>query len=87
MENYVTSATSLPFEIFIEDDRYSVPTLKLVSAADEMEALRLAESLLAASEHHLGVELCRDGRRLTGLGSYARESHERSPSSRSSNPG
>lgn len=68
----MTSA-SLPFEIFIDDDRYSVPTLKLVSAADEAEAIRLAESLLVASDHHLGVELCRDGRRLMGLGSYARD--------------
>lgn len=83
----MTTASSLPFEIFIEDDRYSVPTLKLVTAADEAEALRLAESFLAASDHHLGVELCRDGRRLMGLGSYAREPRGRSEPSRTSNAG
>lgn len=83
----MTSATSLPFEIFVEDDRYSVPTLKLVSATDEAEALRLAESLLAASEHHLGVELCQDGRRLAGLGSYAKEPRTRSRPAPTSNPG
>jgi hypothetical protein len=73
-------------EIFIDDDRYSVPTLKLVSAVDRAEAIRLAESLLAASEHHLGVELCRDGRRLMGLGSYARNVRRPSQPNRPSHP-
>lgn len=65
------TALGSAFEVFIDDDRYSVPTLKLVSAVDEAAAWSLAESLLSASPHHLGVELCHGGVRLLGLGSYA----------------
>ena len=59
------------FEIFIDDDRYSVPTLQLITAETEAQARREAVSLLLASQHHLGVELCREGDRLLGLGSFA----------------
>jgi hypothetical protein len=59
------------FEIFIDDDRYSVPTLKLITAETEAQARREAVSLLLASRHHLGVELCREGYRILGLGTLA----------------
>ena len=59
------------FEIFIDDDRYAVPTLYLVTAPDEARALTLAERMVAESPHHLGAELCLDGRRLAGIGSFA----------------
>lgn len=59
------------FEIFVDDDRYSVPTLHLITDADEPEARRKAVAMLLASRHHLGVELCRGGDRLLGLGSFA----------------
>ena len=49
------------FEIFIDDDRYAVPTLYLVTAPDEARALTLAERMVAESPHHLGAELCRPG--------------------------
>lgn len=64
MEGQVLSA----FEIFVHDDRYSVPTLHLVPAAYESAARRLAEVLLLTSAHHQGVELWRDGEQLLALG-------------------
>ncbi|MDB5417964.1 MAG: hypothetical protein JWP50_1383 [Phenylobacterium sp.] len=64
MESRLVSA----FEIFVHDDRYSVPTLHLVPAAYESAARRLAEVLLLTSSHHLGVELWRDGEQLLALG-------------------
>jgi hypothetical protein len=59
------------FEVYVDDDRYAVPTLHLVPAENESMALKVAQRLLAESPHHLGVELCLEGRRLTGLGSFA----------------
>ena len=59
------------FELYLDDDRYSVPTLKLVEAADEAAALGVARRLLRESPHHRGAELCRDGERLAALGSFA----------------
>jgi len=56
------------FELFIDDDRYSVPTLRIL-ATDKARALALAKAALAESAHHLGVELYGDDRRVLGLGS------------------
>lgn len=56
------------FEAFIHDDRYTVPTLHLVSAMDEASARDAADALLRASTHHLGVELCRNGEQIVTLG-------------------
>ena len=56
------------FEAFVHDDRYTVPTLHLVSAADEAGARAVADNLLRASPHHMGVELCRNGEQLLALG-------------------
>ena len=59
------------YEIFIDDARYSVPTLQLVAARDTFEALEMAQALMRDGAHHLGVELCHGGLRLAGLGTYA----------------
>ncbi len=59
------------FEIYLDDDRYAVPTLHLVVADDPAMAYVMAERLMADSPHHLGAEICLEGRRLAGLGSYA----------------
>jgi len=59
------------FEIYVDDDRYAVPTFHLIPAEDEDVAFRVARRLLEESPHHLGVEVCLDGRRLTGIGSFA----------------
>lgn len=60
------------FEVFIEDSRYSVPTLYLI-AADEAGAIEATRRMVSDSPHHLGAELRLDGRRLIGFGSMAAE--------------
>jgi hypothetical protein len=59
------------FEIYVDDDRYSVPTLYLITAANEARARALAAKALHDSKHHQGVELLRNGKRLFALGSLA----------------
>ncbi len=59
------------FQLYIHDNRYSVPTLSLVTATDPEDARALALSLMAEREHHLGVEVFEAGARLFGLGSLA----------------
>ena len=62
------------FEIYLDDDRYAVPTLYLIVADDPAMAFTMAERMLADSPHHLGAEICLGGERLAGLGSYANRS-------------
>ena len=66
-----TAVTQLTFEIYLDDARYVVPTLKLVAAPDRGAALRIAELLIDESQHHLGAELCQGGQRIAGLGTFA----------------
>ena len=63
--------TQLTFEIYLDDARYRVPTLKLIAAPDSESALRIAELLIDESHHHLGAEVCQGGQRIAGLGSFA----------------
>jgi len=56
------------FAFYIEDDRYTVPTLKLETMQNEEEARQRALCLLERSPHHQGVEVCLDGKRLFGVG-------------------
>ena len=58
------------FELFIDDDRYSVPTLRLLSTDNAAWAHNLAKLALQESSHHLGVELYGGERRLLRLGSF-----------------
>jgi hypothetical protein len=58
------------YQIYVRDDRYSVPTLHLTTLAEGDErAWEIAKALLAASSHHLGVEVRLEGQRLFILGS------------------
>ena len=52
------------FTMYIEDDRYNVATLRLVTARDPARARALALKCLAESPHHLMVEVCEEGRLL-----------------------
>jgi hypothetical protein len=61
----------ITFELFVHDDRYSVPTLHLVSCAGETAARIAAEALLGASPHHLGVEVCCADEQILSLGACA----------------
>jgi hypothetical protein len=58
------------FEVYIDDDRYSVPSLYLITAQNDAKARLAAQELLHSSDHHQGVELRRDGERIYGLGSF-----------------
>jgi hypothetical protein len=49
------------YQFFLNDDRYSVPTLRLVAAEDDTRARRLADLCLRESPHHLAVEVCENG--------------------------
>jgi hypothetical protein len=59
------------FEVYVDDDRYQVPSLYLITASNEAKARAIVDELWRSSEHHHGVELRRDGERLLGLGSLA----------------
>lgn len=59
------------YEVYVDDDRYQVPSLYLISASNEARAHAIANELLRSSDHHHGVELRLDGERLLGLGSLA----------------
>jgi hypothetical protein len=45
------------FQVYLDDERYGVPTLHLVSAATLARAIELAEALWREGSHHRGVEL------------------------------
>jgi hypothetical protein len=49
------------FEFFIEDDRYTVPTLEIVLVRDAARARELAADRLLSSFHHLSVEVRQGG--------------------------
>jgi len=58
------------FEVYIDDDRYSVPSLYLITAPSDARARAMAEELLVSSDYHRGVELRRNGEHIFGLGSF-----------------
>jgi hypothetical protein len=55
------------FHFFIEDERYTVPTLAIVTVRDERRALELARQRLEESPHHLAVEVCEDDASLARI--------------------
>jgi hypothetical protein len=59
------------YEVYVDDDRYKVPSLYLITASNEARARAIADELWRSSGHHHGVELRRGGERLVGLGSLA----------------
>jgi hypothetical protein len=62
------------FEVYIEDDRYSVPTLRFVVADSSTRAWEMALQLLNENQHHIGVEIRVGDRSLGGLGTYTTSS-------------
>ena len=71
----MTSQSPETFELYVDDDRYSVPTLHLIAALTAAQAREAAERILRESHHHLGAELRLAGERLDGLGSFATRVH------------
>ena len=56
------------YSLFIEDDRYTVPTLVIVTVASDERANEIALDHLNRSDHHLSVEV----RTLAGIVSNIR---------------
>jgi len=54
------------YTLYIEDDRYSVPTIDILSADTDAEAMTLAAERLASSPHYLSVEVWADDRYVGG---------------------
>ena len=61
----------LLLNVYIEDDRYSVPTLQFLSVGNLTQAKAAAERLMMQSPHHRGVEMRLEDERLLGIGSYS----------------
>lgn len=51
------SPAVLAYELYVHDERYSVPTFHLLSSLFEDEARSMALACLAESPHHRRVEL------------------------------
>ncbi len=56
------------FNLFIEDARYTVPTLDIVTVRDAQCALELAVKRLNDSPHHVAVEVREGDELLARLG-------------------
>jgi len=61
----------IDFEIYVDDARYAVPSLYLISARNEARARAIAADMLHGCDNHHGVELRRDGETIYALGSFA----------------
>ena len=59
------------FELYVDDDRYRVPTLRFLRAMNEAQARHIAAQLFRESPHHLGVEVRLRDRRVDALGTFA----------------
>ena len=52
------------YTLYIEDDRYRVPTLLTEALVDDMRALDFAARLFAKSPHYVAVEIWDDDRQV-----------------------
>jgi len=57
------------FQLFVRDDRYSVPTLVFLEVSSAGRARTRATDILFQSPHHKSVEVFRGGQRLFFVGS------------------
>lgn len=71
--------SGLLLEIYVEDDRYAVPTLQLFVANDDLRARELARKILDESAHHTGVEVRLADRRVAAVGTCAPRRSRRTP--------
>jgi hypothetical protein len=68
------------YALYIEDDRYSVPTLLFVTTADDAAVRRIAREKLS-EPHHLAVEVRLDERVLFRLAPPSHDSDRSLPNS------
>ena len=55
------------YTIYIEDDRYSVPTIDILMANDDAHVQRLAAGRLISSPHYIAIEVWQDERIVSAL--------------------
>lgn len=55
------------YSLYIDDDRYSAPTLDVITAEDDKRAELLAHDRLASSNHYLAVAVWEDERFVVEL--------------------
>ena len=67
-------ASVIIYTLYIEDDRYSVPTLLTAELSDDRRALSYVANMLENSDHYRGGEIWDGDRRVGRV--------ERSPASR-----
>ena len=60
------------YQLFIDDDRYLAPTLKLVLASNESGVREQAEDVLVESRHHISVAVYLNAARLFEVRTQAR---------------
>lgn len=53
------------YTLYIEDDRYRVPTLLSVELADDIEAMAYMAKLFSTSEHYQAMEIWDGDRQVT----------------------
>jgi hypothetical protein len=63
----MTRKTMRIYTLYIDDDRYSVPSLLSIEHEDDDGAMAHAVRLLASSSHYLAVEVWEDDRHLAKL--------------------
>jgi len=63
------------FHFFIDDVGHSQPLEMTVEVAGVPRARELAAEVLARSPTHVGVEVCEDGERVFGIGTFATRTH------------
>src|SRR5580704_19533812 len=66
------------FEVYIDDERYSTPTLLFIEVKDEQRAREFAQKKLEEDARHRGVEVRENGVRLFGVGTLGGLPSERS---------
>jgi hypothetical protein len=55
------------YTLYIDDDRYSVPTIDILTAASDEDARRMAQDRLAASTHYHAIAIWQDERLVCEL--------------------
>ena len=68
-------------EIDVEDDRYAVPTLRLIVAAEDLCARELAAKVMGESAHHRRVDVRSGDRRIVVLARRAPAAPRNAPRS------
>ena len=57
------------FQLYVDDDRYTVVSLRFLTVASVERARELAEQVLVESPHPRGIELCQTGAHIWSKGS------------------